>query len=140
MIKQAVEHCAKVHQVFLYEFHWVPHHIALKAKRLANIVFDHMEGYYGISSLEGLSMGKPVIAGLNDYCVDAIVKFFNLKGDASIPWQRPLTQSVLNNALIDLVGNQQFRTITGKKSREFMENTWNDKYLAQRLIDVYERA
>ena len=35
----------------------VPHRECLRRKRRCHILFDHLQGYYGVSSLEGLSQG-----------------------------------------------------------------------------------
>ena len=52
-----------------------PHRECLRIRRNTDIVFDHMQGYFGVSSLEGLSQGKPVIAGLDRWNIKHIQDF-----------------------------------------------------------------
>lgn len=111
---------------------------ALRHKRNAHIVFDHIQGYYGLSSLEGLSMGKPVIAGLNDYCIEAICKFFNIGGPGALPWQVARNAEEVEKQIRFILSDDGVRRAIGTASREFMENVWSDKIIAERLIGVYE--
>ena len=53
----------------------MPYLKCLQIKRSCHIVFDHMRGWFGISSLESLSQGKPVIAGLDDWNIQCIKEF-----------------------------------------------------------------
>ncbi len=43
------------------------HKECLRLKRESHILFDHLQGYYGVSSLEGLSQGLCVVAGLDEW-------------------------------------------------------------------------
>ena len=45
----------------------MPHKECLSLKRESHILFDHLQGYFGVSSLEGLSQGLCVVAGLDDW-------------------------------------------------------------------------
>lgn len=137
MIEEAVVWVAKTKPVNLLEIKNVPHKLALAQRRLGHITFDHMHGYYRLASLEGLSMGKPVIAGLDDYCIQRIIEFFGLPGDV-LPWQRPRDQRSLNECLMDLVANIDMSMYTGKLGREFMERYWSDEIVAKRLAAIYE--
>ena len=110
---------------------------ALRHKRNMHVVFDHMQGYYGLSSLEGLSMGKPTIAGLSDYCVKAISDFFCVEG-SSLPWLRVLTSEELETTLVSFLTDEARRLELGRQSRKFMEAVWSDKAIGRRLAGVYE--
>ena len=61
----------------------IPYIDCLKLKKKCHIVFDHMRGWFGISSLVSLSQGKPVIAGLDDWNIECITAF---AGTADLPW------------------------------------------------------
>jgi len=137
MIEEAVVWVNKTKPVNLLEIANVPHKLALTQRRLGHITFDHMQGYYGLASLEALSMGKPTIAGLNDHCIRSIIDFFKLPGDI-LPWQRPRDQRALNECLMDLVANIDVSMYQGKLGREFMEKYWSDENIAKRLSGIYE--
>lgn len=109
---------------------------AMRQKRNAHVVFDHIEGYYGMSSLEGLSLGKPTIAGLSDYTTKAIKRFFDLEGDR-LPWVIARDQAAIEEALIKLFSSTELRNEVGAKSRKFMEEFWNDRAIGQRLAALY---
>jgi glycosyltransferase involved in cell wall biosynthesis len=109
----------------------------LRHKRIAHIVFDHIEGYYGLSSLEGLSMGKPVIAGLSDYTIEAIKMFWDYPGD--LPWLVARNEEEIEIRIRSLIGDPTFRRKVGIESRIFMESTWSDANVARRLVNIYDK-
>ena len=110
---------------------------ALRHKRNGHIVFDHIEGYYGLSSLEGLSMGKPVIAGLSNYTVNAICEFFKI-GEGQLPWLIGRNADAVETMVRDLVNDPTWRRYCGARSRQFMEEVWSDAAIARRLAVLYE--
>lgn len=114
-----------------------PQDIALRHKRIAHIVFDHIEGYYGLSSLEGMSMGKPTIAGLSDYSIKAICKFFEIE-PARLPWVIARDEASVEKVIRDLVADNDLRRNIGSLSRQFMKEVWSDAAVAKRLAAVYE--
>ena len=136
MIEKAVEYVAKTQPVKLWVTEKTPFRHAMLQKRIAHVIFDHMQGYYGLGSLEGLSMGKPVIAGLDDNTIRHILDFFKI-GDV-LPWQRPRDQRQLNDCLMDLIANPDMRRAIGLQSRKFMEEVWSDEAIANRLAALYE--
>lgn len=136
MIEKAVNYVARTQPVNLMTIENTPFKMAMVWKRIAHVVFDHMQGYYGLSSLEGMAMGKPVIAGLNDHTIKSIMEFFDI-GDI-MPWQRPRDQSGLNDCLMDLIANPELRRVMGARGREFMEGVWNEKFIGGKLGELYE--
>jgi len=122
---------------FLMNIQGVDHEQAIRHKRNAHIVFDHMQGYYGLSSLEGLSMGKPTIAGLSKYTLDVITKFFGVEL-GKIPWVIATNKSELETRLIELLGSEAHRRSIGEISRKFMEEVWSDRVIGQRLAAFYQ--
>ncbi len=110
---------------------------ALRHKRIAHIVFDHIEGYYGLSSLEAMSMGKPTIAGLSDYTIKAICDFFNISAE-QLPWVIARTEAEVETSIRDLVTDNFRRAKVGIDSRKFMQEIWSDKNVAKRLAAFYE--
>jgi glycosyltransferase involved in cell wall biosynthesis len=135
VIEQAVKNISSEFPV-IYDKVWgMPQHFALRRKRNCHVAFDHLEGYYGMSSLESLSMGKPTIAGLSDYTAEAIKKFFSTDW---LPWVdvKP-TQEDVEQYLKVLLRDNEARAKVGAESRKFMKEVWSDKAIAQRLAALY---
>ncbi len=114
----------------------LPHRECLKKKRGCHMVFDHMRGWFGISSLESLCQGKPVIAGLDDWNIRSIKDF---TGADELPWQVARDEMSLKSILEELITDQGRRFSIGKKSRSFMENYWTEQQALAVLLDVYEK-
>lgn len=110
---------------------------ALRHKRIAHIVFDHIEGYYGLSSLEAMSMAKPTIAGLSEYTINAICDFFGVASDR-LPWVIARNEQEIEREIRSLVIDNFRRADIGFKSRQFMHDIWSDKNVASRLAAFYE--
>ncbi|MFZ5812744.1 MAG: glycosyltransferase, partial [Thermodesulfobacteriota bacterium] len=111
------------------------HADCLARKQACDIVFDHMQGYYGMSSLEALSQGLPVIAGLDDWNMTAIRDFFRCD---ALPWVLARTLEELENVVRRLVRDPQLRRRIGRASRTFMETVWSEERLTTALNAFYE--
>lgn len=114
----------------------MPHRQCLIEKNACHIVFDHMQGYYGVSSLESLSQGKPVIAGLDEWNQRHIKNFF---GTENLPWISATNAYELKRALKTLIPAPDLRKEKGEQSRAFMETFWNEETVVGELIKHYER-
>ena len=88
-----------------------------------------------MSSLEGLSQGKPVIAGLDDLNIKCIKEFI---GSDDLPWVIARSQEELEDQLEKLVLDSQSRDKTGTRSRQFMEKYWTEQHALRTLLHVYE--
>jgi len=95
-----------------------------------------MQGYYGVSSLESLSQGKPVIAGLDEWNRKNIRDFFSTE---DLPWISARNTIELSTVLATLIENRALREKKGKEARKFMEVFWNEQMIVDDLIDFYER-
>ncbi len=113
----------------------VPNEVCLARKRRCHVLFDHMQGYYGVSSLEGLSQGVAVIAGLDDWNQEQVRGFART---SELPWVMAYDQNSLEQKLTELNNDRAMCKAKGKEGRAFMENHWSDRHVAQRLIDFYE--
>ena len=113
------------------------HKICLTEKNKCHIIFDHMQGYYGVSSLECLSQAKPVIAGLDAWNTKCIREF---TGTDHLPWLVARNAQELQSVLIDLINDRHARHQAGRKSRQFMKKFWNEQQVLQILLDVYQDA
>ncbi len=111
------------------------HRECLERKRRSDLCFDHMQGYFGMSSLEALSQGVPTIAGLDQWNKSEISDFF---GCESVPWLRARHGGELTDLLRRLAADPAQREAIGRNSRAFMENVWTEQRVAQGLIEFYE--
>ncbi len=115
-----------------------PHRECLARKRRAAVVFDHMQGYYGVSSLEALSQGRPVIAGLDDFNLEHVRAFAEVDRVSDVPWVLARTPEQLKDRLRALLRDKDLRLETGRRSRAFMEKRWSPEKGAERLAAFYE--
>jgi hypothetical protein len=112
------------------------HEICLKIKQSSDIHFDHMQGYFGVSSLEGLSQGKPVIAGVDEWNLKCLKDF---TGADELPWIVARDQEQLKQKLIQLVCSAQLRLEVGTRSRNLMERHWNEHVVLAELFRLYDK-
>lgn len=107
----------------------------LSQKQEFDIHFDHMQGYFGVSSIESLSQGKSVVAGLNDWNQQCIKEF---AGVEKLPWiiARNKEEFFFNVDL--LIKDKVFRQSVGEYSRIFMEKYWTESHSLSILIRQYE--
>ena len=113
----------------------VPNDECLARKRRCHVLFDHMQGYYGVSSLEGLSQGVAVIAGLDAWNREQVARF---AGTEDLPWILAHDRDSLETCLRELDGDRAFCEAKGYEGRLFMEKYWSDRRVAEHLIDFYE--
>jgi len=113
----------------------VPNDECLARKRRCHALFDHMQGYYGVSSLEGLSQGLAVIAGLDDWNRARVAEF---AGTGDLPWVLARDRAELKARLVELCSDRALCESLGRKGRAFMEERWSDERVARHLIDFYE--
>lgn len=111
-----------------------PHNDCLERKNRCHMQFDHMQGYYGMSSLEGLAQGLPTLAGLDDWCSGHMKDFADTQ---SLPWLTPRTPEQLAATLRLLNSDHDLRRAKGRESRAFMETAWSEKRVINRLNNFY---
>ncbi len=112
------------------------HRRCLGIKQGCQIHFDHMQGYYGVSSLESLSQGKPVIAGLDEWNQATIREF---TGCDHLPWILATNACELKHHIEELAADAGLREYYGIRSRQFMQRFWNEARVLKHLIDIYMR-
>ena len=113
----------------------LPYFDCLEEKRRCHIVFDHMQGHFGIASLESLSQAKPVIAGLDDWNIEQITKF---TGVDYVPWVVARNADELRKSITDLINDDARRLETGLAARRYMEQYWTEQHAIKVLLDLYE--
>jgi len=117
----------------------VPNCDCLARKRACHALFDHMQGYYGVSSLEGLSQGIPVIAGLNEWNRRHVAEFAGVAdAPGELPWVLAHDRESLAARLRELASDRALCREIGASSRRFVERHWSDAKVAGRLMDFWE--
>lgn len=111
------------------------HAQCLRIKQSCHIHFDHMQGYFGVSSLESLSQGRPVIAGLDDWNIDHVKAF---TGADELPWVIARTRGSLKKQIVAVLAEPCKRHRAGLSSRSFMETHWTERQVLGPLIEFYE--
>lgn len=114
-----------------------PHRECLRQKRSCQIFFDHMQGYFGVSSLEALSQGVSTIAGIDDWNREAIARF---TGTDELPWVVARDASELVRRIQELAGDPARRRKIGAASRAWMERAWSAPRIVEILLDAYAGA
>lgn len=113
----------------------VPNAECLARKRRCHVLFDHMQGYYGVSSLEGLSQGLAVIAGLDEWNRRHVAEF---AGTTDLPWVIARNAGQLEQRLVELDADRSACREAGLAGRRFMETFWSDRRAAARLVEFWE--
>lgn len=112
----------------------IQHNECLRIKKTCHIIFDHMRGWFGISSLESLCQGKPVIAGLDEWNSKCIKEF---TGTHELPWQVARDGKQLKTVLRKLINSTDKRQEIGEQSRSFMEQHWTEQQALSVLLKFY---
>lgn len=115
----------------------VPHSECLERKRAAHALFDHMQGYYGVSSLEGLSQGLAVIAGLDEWNLAHVSDFAGVP-QSRLPWVLAHDVEDLRYALRTLASDLDRCRAVGETSRRFIEDCWSEAKVAGLLCDFWD--
>ncbi len=112
----------------------LPHAECLALKRRAHLAFDHLQGYFGVSSLETLSMGVPTIAGLDAHNRACLCEY---AGVMDLPWVVSSLER-LEDDLRALLLDADHRAAVGAASRVFMTDHFDDVRAAGRLAAFWE--
>lgn len=112
----------------------IPHKECLRLKRESHILFDHLQGYFGVSSLEGLSHGLCVIAGLDEWNIQCVREF---TGVDRVPWVVVRNEAQLTTCIRKLVLDRELRRDLETRSRGFMTTCWTEQHVIKALLDVY---
>lgn len=112
-----------------------PHRECLRLKKSCDLFFDHLQGYYGVSSLEALSQGVPTLAGLDEWNAEHLRVF---AGRDDLPWVSARTPEELERRIEELVSDLPLRESVGTASRAWMLDCWAEAKIARRLAAVYE--
>lgn len=109
------------------------HMDCLRSKRRCHLAFDHLQGYFGMSSLEALSQGLCVVAGLDDWNQTHVRAFANRD---RLPWVISSLDR-LSADLSRLILDRDLREAYGRYARSFMEQCWSEQLVVEHLINFY---
>ncbi|MFH0814332.1 MAG: hypothetical protein V2A69_16065 [Pseudomonadota bacterium] len=117
------------------EFSFIPSsslNDALAQRSSHDAVFDHLQGYYGLVSIEALSQGLIALNGADDDVMAALVSFLGARPPFFITSKERFRDD-LTSITFEQVEDY------GRRGREFMQKFWAGKKLIQRLVEIYER-
>ena len=134
-VKMILENLKKNKNAKINTFDIKPLKDALKIKQSSEIVIDDLvTGSYHISSLEGLSMGKPVLTYLDNRTQFV---FNELSGSNECPLINTRFEEAYE-ILAFLLDNKKITNEIGKNSRVWFEKYWSEKILVNHFIKLYE--
>ncbi len=113
----------------------LPHRECLARKQASQVCFDHLQGYFGMSSLESLSLGLATVAGLDAWCQGQVL---GRTGAPRLPWLVVHQSRELYDLLLTLCRDPAQRQEAGASARQFMLRYWHDRRWAQLLGAYYE--
>jgi glycosyltransferase involved in cell wall biosynthesis len=97
---------------------------------------DIYTGSYHLSSLEGLSQGKVVIANLANWMIQYLVQFLGCE-IYELPWVLA-DKHTLATTIEELVNDKEVLKKLQRDSRIFMEKHWNNERVLNDYLKVYE--
>jgi glycosyltransferase involved in cell wall biosynthesis len=113
----------------------VRHNEAVERYRQADIVVDQLKvGWYGVFAIEGMALGKPVVAFLHDEAVERTERAFGVE----VPIVSA-TEETLVERLRPLVESAEKRRRLGEAGRAYVEQVHDAEKIADRLIEIYKR-
>ncbi|MFE4522999.1 glycosyltransferase [Cytobacillus firmus] len=105
------------------------HEKAVKIYRESDIIIDQLNaGSYGVLSIEGMALGKPVICYISDFMKE------------NYPSDLPIYSSNSENikeSIRYLLKNYDARKELGEKGRNYVINNHDSKKNAKKLLDLY---
>ena len=105
-------------------------------KAAADVGFDSFTTGYGISGVEYMAMGIPLITGAIDPRVESLIK---QKAGCSLPYY-PATPESLPDALAEMVDFPNLRLMFGVAGRDYARQVHGERVVAANLRSVYERV
>lgn len=108
----------------------------LEEKRKYSITIDDLvTGSYHLAGLEGLSLGKPVLAFLDDR-IKYVLR--EISGSDTCPFINTRLEDAFE-VLVYLLEHPDEIADLGQASRKWIENYWLDRILVGHYVDVYDK-
>lgn len=114
----------------------VPYEECMELKRKSDIVIDDITtGSFHLTSLEGLSMGKPTVSYLDSRTVSVLTSF---TGSRDLPFVNVRIKE-LAPVLIELLNDPSLRRAVGGYSRRWIEEYYSPEINVRHYEKLYER-
>ena len=94
----------------------------IEDKKKIHLCFDHMQGYYGVNTLEAAAVGAVPLVGISKINSKIIKETINVK---DIPFELVRTKEELKNTIKYYLDNPEEIKIMSKKNLEWMKKKWS---------------
>lgn len=104
---------------------------ALAARAQHDAVFDHLQGYYGLVSIEGMAQGLCVVNGCSEHTKRALTEFFGEMPPFVVTTRQRFIETLQRLTREEVNGR-------GRRGVEFMRSKWSGAKLVHRIVDIYK--
>lgn len=111
-----------------------PYRRCLAYRSSCDVTFDHMQGYYGASTVEAWALGQPPLVRLSEDCL----RFFREACAGFPPHCDVVDVQTLRNTLQDLSRHPAMVQDIGKCCRSWYETCFSNHWKAQRWVQWLE--
>lgn len=94
-----------------------PHQQILEARQQADITFNQLRGYHGLSGDEAMVLERPMVQAFDQFNWNRHREYWGL--DVEFPWRTSTRESLVED-LDELISSQELRRQLGKAGRQFM--------------------
>lgn len=107
-----------------------------EVKRRCHVLLDHLQGYFGVVTIEALAQGVVPVVSLRPDVRAAVERRF----DGLPPWLDASGPERLHQELAALVRDPATLAEQGRACRAFAVERWDPADVTRQLLGVYERA
>ena len=108
---------------------------AINIKTRYHLCFDHMQGYYGVNSLESASVGCIPLVGPNKENIKMLKDYVNSK---DVPFNIVTSKEELKNAIKQYITNPEKIEVDSERCYKWMKEYWNPKQHLKKIEEVLE--
>jgi len=137
MFEEAIEILEQENKFkFKYEnVYNIPHKLTMVYKKTSHILLDHLQGYYGISSLEAAAQGCIPFINLHPKVKE---EFDKVSGVNTIPFINVESPEMIKPYLEAFLSNPELLEQTCKVKHIWMKNNWQPKKLVTRMENYFD--
>ncbi len=113
----------------------VPNHVVLLNMAQHNVVWDHLHGYFGVTTIEAMAMNCVPITTMTGQCVGELARFFG-----SHVKSLPIFWEAMDNVKFSLLQMQRHPETLEESRRavhDFWRRHWREELFAKRWADEY---
>ena len=112
---------------------WVDWESCLRRKARADIVLDQLTYGYGLSGIEAMAMGIPVVGGASQPIIDLMMATFG-----NLPFL--LADSGTLPGMLSYMRDPEARAASAAVGQSIVEEWHEESKVAARLVGIYEKA